>query len=352
MRKSPPLHVAVIGAGAIGQYHVEEFQKHPQVKVVAIAEVSQERAQATATKFDIPEAVSDYKMLLKRKDIHAFSIALPNYLHAPVGLEVLRAKKHLMLDKPMATNARDAAKLVAEAKRQRVVFMVGQNQRFSGPAQTIKALALEGKFGNIYHAKATWMRRSGIPRIGSWFTQTKFSGGGCTYDIGVHVLDLALHLMNEFEAVSVSGRTFTQFGNRGLGDGGWGQSEVDWNKPFDVDDLALALIKLRSGRTVSLEASWAAHQATDDVNGVQIFGTEAGATTNPLQVFRFGKPDYVVETPKTTLLVEENRMAHFANIIFGKVKPFCLPAQSLAVQKILDAIYLSSKTGREVRLRK
>jgi predicted dehydrogenase len=99
-------NVAVIGAGAIGLDHIQSFQKHPAAKVVAVAEVSPERGQEAVDKFNVPELVTDYKELLAREDIDVVSIALPNYLHAPVGVEALQAGKNVMIDKPIATSAR------------------------------------------------------------------------------------------------------------------------------------------------------------------------------------------------------------------------------------------------------
>jgi predicted dehydrogenase len=348
---SKKLNVAVIGAGAIGIDHVWGYQGHPSAQVAVIVDNSVERAEAAARAHQIPEVETDFKKILKRKDIDIISIALPNYLHADVGVLALQAGKHLMLDKPMATNAKDGARLLAAAKKARKVFMVGQNQRFSPAAQTVKQLVVSGKLGEVYHAKAVWRRRAGIPRIGSWFTQIKFAGGGAAYDIGVHVLDLALHLMGEFDAVAVSGKTFNELGRRGVGEGGWGKSEIDPRRPFDVDDMALAMIKMKSGHTVLLEASWAAHQPEGDINGVHLFGTKAGATTNPLQYFHPVGENYRVEELRPgTPYVPHNRMVHFIDVVLGKAKSFVPPEQSLAVQKILDAIYQSSRTGREVRL--
>jgi predicted dehydrogenase len=252
----------------------------------------------------------------------------------------------------MATDARAAARLVTEAKRQRRLLMVGQNQRFTPAVQTLKQLVERGVLGEVYHAKAQWMRRSGIPRIGSWFTQKEFAGGGCTYDIGAHVLDQTLYLMGEFAAATVSGQTYAKFGPRGRGDGAWGKSEIDPRKPFDVDDLSVAFIRLKSGRTVLLETSWAAHQPLPDVNGTQLFGTEAGATTNPLQLFRPGRRGYRVEKIRPLPpRVNPDRMVHFINVLLGREEPQVRPEESLAVQRILDAIYRSAATGREVRLR-
>lgn len=257
-----------------------------------------------------------------------------------------------MLDKPMATNAADAAKLVTEAKKQKVLLMVGQNQRFIPEVQTAKQLITKGVLGDVYHAKTAWCRRAGIPRIGSWFTQKQFAGGGGTYDIGVHALDRCLYLMGEFDAAAVSGQTYSRFGTRGQGDGSWGKSEINPKAKFDVDDLSVALIKLKSGRTVLLETSWAAHQAEPDHNGTQLFGSEAGLKFPALQLFRNGPHGYSTElVTHLPNLVDGNRMKHFIDALQGKSEPHVKPSESLAIQKILDAIYVSARTGREVRIK-
>jgi predicted dehydrogenase len=351
-RKKSHFQVAVIGAGAIGTDHLASFKLHPAATVVAIAEASPKRGREAAERFEVPEVVQDYRSLLGRSDIDVISIALPNYLHAKVALDALRAGKHVMLDKPMATSARDAARLVAEARKRGVLFMVGQNFRFNQETQTARQVVDEGTLGDVYHAKTSWNRRAGIPRIGSWFTQKRFAGGGCTYDIGVHALDRCLYILGEFEAAAVSGRTFAKFGPRGLGNGGWGRSEIDPTAPFDVDDLSVALIKLKSGRTVVLEASWAAHGPVADVNATQLFGTEAGLILPPVQLFRQTRTGYTTEmVAPLPPLVNTNRMVHFIDCLLGRAEPFVKPSESLAVQKILDAIYVSSSTGREVRVK-
>lgn len=344
------LNVAVLGVGAIGRDHVEAFRKHPQARVVAIGESDPTRGREIAERHAIPVVVTDYRELLRRDEIDVVSIALPNHLHAPVALDALRAGKHVVLEKPMAMQAREAARLVAEARRRRRRLMVGQNQRFMPEAQTLRQLVAAGTLGDVYHARATWVRRSGIPRIGSWFTQRRFAGGGCTYDLGVHLLDQALYLLNEFEAVTVTGRTYAKFGPRGRGEGGWGQGEIDPRRPFDVEDFSVALITLKSGRTVLLESAWAAHQAEPDRSTTQLFGTEAGATTRPLRLFRPGRDGYAIEdlNPRPPT-VNPNRMAHFIDVLLGRASLHVPPEQSLAVQAILDAIYRSAATGREVR---
>ena len=351
-RKKTHFKVAVIGAGGIGQDHVSSFKLHPAVQVVAIADVSPERGRETAERFGIPEVFTDYREVLARTDIDVVSIGVPNYLHAKVALDALRAGKHVMLDKPMATNARDGARLEAESRKRGLLFMVGQNFRFNADTQTAKQVIGAGELGEIYHAKTSWSRRAGIPRIGSWFTQKRFAGGGCTYDIGVHALDRCLFLMGEFEAAAVSGQTYAKFGPRGMGNGGWGRSEIDPSAKFDVDDLSIALIKLKSGRTVLLETSWAAHGPLVDVNSTQLFGTEAGLMLPPVQLFKQTRTGYTTQfVDPLPSPVNTNRMYHFIDCLLGVAKPFVKPTESVAVQKILDAIYKSAATGREIRIK-
>jgi predicted dehydrogenase len=352
MKQRTIFNVAVIGAGAIGQDHIASFQQHPSARVIALVETDPGRGRAAAAAYKIPDLCTDYRDVLRRADVHVVSIALPNYLHAPIALEALKAGKHVMLDKPMATDARDAARLAAEARRRRRLLMVGQNQRFTPAVQTLRQLVERGVLGEVYHARTQWLRRTGIPRIGSWFTQRKFAGGGCTYDIGAHVLDQTLYLMGEFTAATVSGQTFAKFGPRGLGNGSWGCSEIDPRKIFDVEDVSVAFIRLRSGRTVQLETSWAGHQAESDLNGTQLYGTDAGATTNPLQLFHPSRRGYCVESiDPLPPRVNPNRMVHFINVLLGREELHVPPAQSVWVQRILGAIYRSAATGREVRLR-
>jgi predicted dehydrogenase len=344
--------VAVLGAGAISPDHIGGFQQHPAATVAAICDISQERGREAAARFGVSELVEDYRLLLARPDIDIISIALPNYLHAPVALAALRAGKHVMLDKPMTTSAADAARLVREAKRRGLLLMVGQSHRFMPEVQTARQLVMEGAIGEVYHAKTSISFRRGIPRIGSWFTQGKYAGGGCLYDIGVHALDRGLFLMGEFDAVSVSGQTWSQLGPRGHGNAGWGRSEIDPGKPFDVEDLAVALIKLKSGRTVLLEVSWAAWQVEPLVNSAQLFGTEGGLSVPPLKLVRPARRGYAVEDiDPSPALADPNRMVHFVDCLLGKAVPLVKPEESLAVQRILDAIYRSAATGREVRLK-
>jgi predicted dehydrogenase len=252
----------------------------------------------------------------------------------------------------MAMNAKEAAKIVDAATKMRRTLMVAQNFRFNRFTQMAKQVIQRGDLGEIYHARTFWIRRNGIPRIGSWFTQKKLAGGGALVDIGGHVLDTCLYLMGEFDVTSVFGQTHSKFGTRGAGEVNWGKSEIDPGKPFDVDDYGVALLKLKSGRTVNFEVSWAAHQPTDGrEHGVDLMGTQAGLSLYPAKLYRNGASGFeTIQLAGLKTTYPEDRIHHFVAAVLENKKTLVTLDESLKVQQVLDAIYTSSTTGKEVRI--
>jgi len=346
------LRCAVIGAGGIGIHHLVSLSSCPRASSVAISETSAPRAKEASDRFRIPRIYSDFRELLEQPDIDAVIVAVPNHLHARIAIEALQARKHVLLEKPMATNAKDAAKIVETAKKMRRIVMVAQNFRFNRHTQHAKMIMERGDLGEVYHARCFWLRRNAIPRIGSWFTQKQYAGGGCTYDIAGHMLDACLHLLNDFQVTCVSAQTYAKFGPRGLGEFDWGKSEVYPKKPCDVEDYSVALLRLKSGRTVFLEASWAAFHAEDArENGIDLMGTEAGLSLFPARVFRSTPDGYqTVNLNLPKVPHQEDRVHHFVSCVLDSRRPLVPIEESLKLQKILDAVYLSAQTGKEVKV--
>lgn len=347
------IRVGMIGAGQIAYSHCDGVNKHPGAKVTAVADLSTERMKAIKERFGIDRTYTEWEDIVADPDVDAVSIALPNVFHMPVSIAALKAGKHVMLDKPFALNRNEAKRVVHAAEKSRRIFMLGMNQRFEVEAQTIRALIERGELGEIYHAKAYWLRRTGAPKFGTWFCRKDMAGGGCMLDIGVHVLDLCLHLMGNWKPVTVLGAAYTKFGNRGIGEGGWGMSERG-KHVFDVDDFATALVKFRNGATLQLDVSWVLHQERGGRHNVELYGTEGGAAVFPPRIFRFGrkKGEYEVVEPQNVKIAYPhcNRFVNWIDVILRKARPMCTPAEALVVQEILDAVYKSAETGREVHI--
>ena len=347
------LKVGVIGAGAIAPNHCKSLQSYKDAELVAVADWHEGRGRALQEEHAILRRYASIEEIIADRDLDAVTVALPNHLHAQVAVAALEAGKHVMVEKPFAMSIAEATRVVETATRVRRTFAVGMNQRFRRESQVVKTLVERGELGEIYFAKAYWCRRSGIPRLGTWFGDRKRAGGGSLLDIGVHMLDLCLSLVGNFRPESVSGATYTRFGNRGLGEGGWGKSDRE-KIDFTVDDLACALIRLEGGLTVALETSWARHQEQPSANDVELFGTEAGVRVYPAKLFRYAKRpgEYEVVEPQGVPVRYPHcdRIHNWLDAILGRDSLECRPEQSVAVQKIIDAIYLSAESGREVRV--
>src|SRR5216117_2957999 len=132
------LRCAVIGAGGIGVEHLHSLTTCHRAAAVAIAEVSPQRSREACARYNVPLSYADYRELLEQPDIDAVTIALPNHLHASVAIEALKARKHVLLEKPMATNAKEAAKIIETANKMKRTMMVGQNFRFNRHTQNAK----------------------------------------------------------------------------------------------------------------------------------------------------------------------------------------------------------------------
>ncbi len=341
-----------IGSGKISHYSAESLLKHPHARLVAAQDLSQERVDDLADKFDIKHRFTDSSDLFACDEVDAVYIAVPNKFHAPLAIAAMQAGKHVLLEKPFAMNAAEAQDVVRVSQETGRVFNLGMNQRFNEDSQKIKAVVEQGALGEIYYAKAYWFRREGIPKLGTWFGNKALAGAGAINDIGVHLLDLCLHTMGNFEPVSVFGTTYTKFGNRGLGEGNWGISDAT-ETTFDVDDLASALIKMKNGATVSLEVSWAAHLADENRMNVELYGTEMGASLYPAKLYKRNDPlnaDYqIVENVAAKPALEHcDRFHNFVNHLIDGEALLVTPKQALAVQKILDVVAESTRTGKSV----
>ncbi len=340
------IRIGLIGAGGWGRDHARGYTAAPNVDLVAVADTDITKAQALATDFQVPKAYGAIDELLADPSVDAVSIVIPNAFHAETAIRALEAGKPVMLDKPFALSLADAQQVVDKARASGITFMMGMNQRFNRDTQILKGHIAEGAIGEVYHAKAYWLRRDGAPRVGTWFSRKELSGGGPMIDLGVHLLDVCLHLMDNFDPVSVTAATYEELAPQL-------PAVREAGAAYNVEDFATAMIRMRNGATVQLEASWMLHQASSNRQDVELYGSKAGATLYPVQLHRAGATGYehVELNPAADLPFSHcSRYQHFADVLQGKAKQLVSWEQSLAVQRILDAVYQSAREHREVVL--
>jgi predicted dehydrogenase len=357
-RAGDVLRVGVVGLGYAGEQHTKGFAQLPNVKVVALAGLEEDRLHQLAQKYSVPDRHRDYQELVSRSDLDIVSVCVPNYLHAPVTIAALESGKHVLCEKPLARSYAEAESMVVAAERANRVLQVAFNHRARGDVQVLKRYLEGGRLGDLYHVKASWMRRSGIPGIGSWFTNKEMAGGGPLIDLGVHVLDLALFLLGEPRVATVSAATYAKLGPQGRG-GYAGSDKMMTGSSYEVEDLATAFIRLSGGATLLLEASWAVYGSAGDDFGVSLYGTEGGAEIkvenynwqDTLRIYTDVAGVSAEVHPK--LFQGEGHMEVVRNFVTAVRSGDWAQhtgAEGLYRTRIIDACYASAIQGREVVL--
>ena len=348
-----PVEVGIVGLGGIAHHHAEQLADHSAELVggVDIDETARRefREEWTVPTHDDLDAIID--------EIDALLVTTPNQYHEQYATAALAAGLDVLVEKPLAHSLESAERIADAAANAAGFCMVGFNYRFAAPVDVLTAYRDDGRFGELTHVEANYVRRRGIPGRGSWFTDRETAGGGALIDIGVHAVDLALCVLDFPDVIEVSATTRSEFGTRD--DYSymhmWGDDEGP--EAFDVEDSASAFIRTADGATVSLEVAWATNRPRTDEYVIR--GTDAGAIYDrksqdlTLYETRTAGADHFTETAIDT----PDRNSHAAEVDYfldhvasGTAPDRNTVEEGLAVQRVIDAIYRSAEQDRGVSL--
>jgi predicted dehydrogenase len=347
MKTKDNLRVIIIGAGGMGKTHIGAWKKIDHVEVAALCDIDAKRAADLAQANQVPQTLTDYRKAVKLP-ADVVDVCSPNNSHAPIVLAAFQAGKHVLCEKPLAVLPRHVEQMMAARDRAKKLLMTAQHMRFSGPARSAKRYIDQGSLGQIYYGRAWHLRRRALPNWGV-FIQKRYSGGGACVDIGVHSLDLTMWLMDNFQPVGVSGIAPCILAKQQGIYNRWGAFD---QKLMDVEDFAVGFVRFKNGAALSLEASWMLNIQPGSIVKTWLYGTKAGVEY----------PDLIVSTEHDQLQLdatiinapqingyEEEIRAFYESVTQRKESP--VPAeQTLQVIKILDGIYRSHRSGKEVKL--
>jgi predicted dehydrogenase len=358
------LKVGIVGAGGMARYHIEGIRAAGG-EVVAIADVNAAAAAAAAARFGIPRHFGRVARLLDEKGLQAVTIITPNRYHRPLTLQALAAGQHVFCEKPPALNARQAREMAAAAKKARRTLMFDFNNRARPEAYAMRDYLRRGVVGRINSAQALWIRRTGIPGFGGWFTNRALSGGGPVIDL-LHMLDLALHFMGYPEPRHVLAQTFDDFIGDPAFKGPWGIPDVA-RGVTNVESACHGFVRFATGQVLFVRSSWAEMNRREEVS-VTFQGTKAGGMVRRL-FGRDGIDDTSVDACE--LYVQENgrsvnreiavapdptmgrvrAAANFVRAVEGAEAPLNTPDEAVRLMTVVDALYESASKGRPVAIR-
>ncbi|WDF33578.1 Gfo/Idh/MocA family oxidoreductase [Arthrobacter agilis] len=351
------LKVGVVGIGWAGRQHLDAYANSEDVEIHGLAGMEPDLLAELQAEYAVPHAVERWEDLIALDGLDAVSVAVPTFLHAPITVAALARGLHVLSEKPIARNGDEGRLMVDAARQAGRVLDIAFNHRRRGDIAALKRVIDAGTLGRPYYAKASWLRRAGIPSLGSWFTNRDMAGGGPLADIGVHVIDYALHLLGEPKVLSVTASTYSELGPQGRGGGAYGPQGA--GSAFEVEDFASAFIRLDGGATLLVEAGWAAYRDEGDVMDFRVYGTDGGA-----ELSRIGSPADAVENlhvytedgdhdPEVgPSLGHQGVVDDFLAAIRAGESEWGRHDGSVALgrARIIDACYLSAAQHREVQL--
>lgn len=353
-----PIRVGVVGGG-IGRTHLASYKAlGDQVEIVALCDLDEARLKELGDTYNIPLRYTDAHALFNSGEIDVVSICLPNSLHAPMSIAALKAGLHVFCEKPLADTVEACEQVVEAVAHAPGKFMICFNRRYRLDLQWMKNVLHEGKLGRVYQVKAGWIREAGIP--GGWFADKVASGGGPLIDLGVHMLDAVMWLLDYPEPLTVSGDVQANFGPRNL------KRFRNWrsNTPmpdYTVEDSATAFIRLKGGISFTFETSWASHaRPYQDDFYITLYGTEGTvelyvqnyANENTLTLYTEvgGVPTMSRPAVKGEGHDHGYAVAEFIRCVRQDAPPTAPAEEGLVVMQLIDAIYRSAAERREVVL--
>ena len=341
------LKMGVIGLG-MGRGHARGYQSHPDAELVALCDQDAARLREAAEELGVARTYSDAAAMLRDADLDGVSVAVPNKHHAPLTIAALKRGLHVLCEKPMAMTVEEAQRVQAAADKAGRNLMINFSFRFTEASYALKKQVEAGVVGDIYFGRTVWHRRRGIPGFGGWFGDREMSGGGPLIDLGVHRLDLALWLMGYPEPIAVSGSTYDRIA---------APMAKRARKKYSVEDLACGLVKFANGATLIVEASWALNQPEREHMVTSLYGDKGGLVHKNVgggyeftaEIFTDEGGDQFTKQLDWRSGATPSSYHEFVDSILQARPPLATGEQGVKVMKILEGIYKSAQSGREVR---
>ena len=316
MRK---LGVAVIGTGQWGKNHARVYKELPSTELVAICDVNAERAQAIAAQYGV-KAYSDSAQMLQNKDIEAVNVCTWSTILAKEALKALRAGKHVLVEKPMATNTQQAQKLVQTAQENGLHLTVGFLMRFIPGLQQIRQSVENKKIGDLVCATAK--------RVSQW--PERIGDVGVVKDTAIHDIDVMRFISGE-DPITV----YAKMGSM---------------KHRKFEDYAQIMLTYKDGKSAFIESNWLTPYKT---RALTVTGSDAimrlDYITQDLwieQQTETLQPRYPFQEP---LKLE---LQHFVDCIVEKKKPVVTGEDGVRALEVAQAAMQSSAKNRAIQLKR
>jgi len=312
------LGVAVIGTGGWGKNHVRVYKELASTELVAICDVNAERAKNIASQFGV-KAYTNSTRMLKNKEVEAVSVCTWSTKLAREALKALKAGKHVLVEKPMATNTKQAEKLLETAEQNDLHLTVGFLMRFIPGLQHIREAVENKKIGELVCATAR--------RVSQW--PERIGDVGVVKDMAIHDIDVMRYIFNE-DPITVYAKTGSM-------------------RHIKFEDYAQIMLTYKDGKSAFIESNWLTPYKTR-----MLTVTGSGA----IMRLDYMTQELWIEEPKENLQPRypwqeplKLELQHFADCILEKKKPLITGVDGLKALQVAEAALRSSAKNRAIKLR-
>jgi UDP-N-acetylglucosamine 3-dehydrogenase len=309
--------VAVIGTGFWGKNHARVYKELAETELVAICDIDFQRAKAVADQFGVKPYTSAAQML-RNKDIEAVSICTWSTVLAKEAARAVQAGRHVLVEKPMAANVKQAENLLKKAEKEEVHLTIGFLMRFIPGLQHIKKAVQDKTIGELVCASGK--------RVSQW--PERIGDVGVVKDTAIHDIDVMLHLFNE-DPIAVYAKTGSM-------------------RHIRYEDYAQIMLTFKGGKSAFIESNWLTPYKTRI-----LIATGSEAIMNLDYITQELTVENAKETLKPRYPMQEPlklELQHFANCIRKKEKPLITGLDGLKALRIAESALKSSATGRIVKL--
>ncbi len=346
MSAMSPVKVGVLGTGW-GELQIAAFQRVKNVEVVAVGDLDRARAEQIAKQFKIPRAFTNFQLLITDPDVNLVSIATPPDQHQAACNVAIAAGKHVLCEKPLALNAREARAMLAQADARGVVHAVDFEMRFLPAFQYAKELIDEDYLGQLFRVDVTMTMEQAWNVHGNWAADDA-RGGGVLMEVGSHFLDALLWWFGDVCAVLASRRANFPTPT----------SPSPASRGGQADDAFWCVMEFeRGGEAVLSFITGARHDPGWTITAVGSVGTLViksgelwGRRDGDLHMAPLAIPQRLEqkEKPNDPLLWGMVRLIErvVAKIQGGESLPFPTFRDGVAVAEIIDAVRLASDERR------
>ncbi len=344
------MRVAIIGGGDVAEKkHLPNYRSYEGVEVVAVLNRREEKARSFAERNQVAHGYTDLEEMLSTEKPDIVSVCTPNKYHYQHVMEALKANCHVLCEKPPSIAASEAKEMNDLAKEKNLVLAYNFQHRFSEETAMLRNKVQEGVLGDIYYAKLSALRRSGVPGWGN-FISKDLQGGGPLIDIGIHMLDSAFFIMGFPEVKKVSANMFQKIGPY-KSEGSFGK----WNpEKYEVEDSLFGTIELKNGGLIQIDTSFALHMKQTKKMNIEFAGDQAGATLYPLEIYTDEKGELVTlfeKGPADTDDRERLSIHSFIQKCLGSQEEWITNgAEGYEIQKLVEALYRSAEIGESIYL--